>query len=72
MRDPKRIHRVLELLQTYWESHPDLRLGQLILNITPSRFNTPYYMEDDVLEMSLREKLAEDEFDRPVPKKKRS
>ena len=32
MRDPARIPEMIEVLQTLWEKHPDLRLGQLIVN----------------------------------------
>jgi len=32
-RDPKRIPRILKKLQELWEKYPDLRLGQLIMNI---------------------------------------
>lgn len=49
MRDIKRIPEVVTRLQKVWEKHPDLRLGQLILNIE-GQCNTPiYYLEDDEL-----------------------
>ena len=31
-RDPKRITRILDKLKKVWETSPDLRLGQLIIN----------------------------------------
>lgn len=34
MRDPARIDRVIELLRAAWHASPDLRLGQLISNLT--------------------------------------
>src|SRR4051812_16725547 len=37
MRNPDRIDIVLRLLEKAWKSHPDLRLGQLILNVVNSR-----------------------------------
>lgn len=33
MRDPKRIPEILEELKKAWEKNPDLRLGQIIVNI---------------------------------------
>ena len=44
MRDPKRIPEVLHDIQRVWEAFPDLRLGQLILNVIPEK--QLYYMED--------------------------
>jgi hypothetical protein len=37
MRDPNRIPRIIALLTEYWQRAPDLRLGQIIMNFTPSR-----------------------------------
>lgn len=53
MRDPKRIPIVLHDVQRVWEAFPDMRLGQLLLNVV----NDPalYYMEDDVLVHRLLE-----------------
>jgi uncharacterized protein YihD (DUF1040 family) len=45
MRDPKRIPKILKELRKIWEEHPDLRLGQLMLNLG---FDF-YYIEDDEL-----------------------
>jgi hypothetical protein len=74
-RDPRRIKRICELLQSIWEQEPDLRLGQLLENL--SRFNDLFpfsapnfiakkygYMhtwaqEDDVTEKKLEEILKE-------------
>ena len=33
MRDKNRIDRILDRLKTLWKKYPDLRLGQLILNV---------------------------------------
>jgi hypothetical protein len=46
-RSSKRIPAVLEQLQKLWEKHPDLRLGQLLLNILEQ---TPLFaIEDEML-----------------------
>lgn len=34
MRDPDRIDRVLSKLSVYWKANPDLRLGQIVSNLT--------------------------------------
>jgi len=34
MRDPKRIDEVLQRLGELWRQHPDMRLGQLVANLT--------------------------------------
>lgn len=51
-RDPKRIDEVLNRLKRLWVTYPDLRLGQLIVNITynlddPNAANDLFYLEDD-------------------------
>ena len=53
MRNKERIPQVLKEIQNIWEQYPDLRLGQLILNV----INDPaaYYIEDDVLIKTLKE-----------------
>jgi len=52
MRDPARIPRMLETIRKVWETHPDLRLGQLLVNaMRPSRpCPQVFYFEDDELE----------------------
>ena len=54
MRDPKRIERILKLIEKIWNKNPDLRLCQLIGNC----FNAGdlYYVEDDTLKKQLKEK----------------
>jgi uncharacterized protein YihD (DUF1040 family) len=65
MRDPERIPEVLEVLRVAWESHPDLRLGQLLWNLRDINphlsytVNMFYNMEDDVLEKRLRAQYLE-------------
>ena len=45
MRDPKRISKVLEVLQQLWEQYPDFRFGQLLVNLPFE--SDPFFMEDD-------------------------
>ena len=47
MRDPNRIDIILEEIKNIWKEHPDLRLGQLLLNAVPETYL--YYIEDDKL-----------------------
>ena len=35
MRDPKRIRPFLDKLAEAWEKYPDLRFGQLVMDIVP-------------------------------------
>lgn len=53
MRDPKRINKVLNEIKIIWKQYPDLRLGQLILNV----INDPalYYIEDNELVELLKQ-----------------
>lgn len=55
MRDPKRITRIVWKLWRYWRTYPDLRLGQLIVNLTSvtERGFDPFFLEDDKLEAAL-------------------
>ena len=56
MRDPERIPVVLEKIKEYWVKHPDLRLGQIIGNLSAVVRNDvdPYYMEDEDLLQGLK------------------
>lgn len=45
MRNPERIDKVLAAIGEVWHKHPDLRLGQLIMNV----YGDPYYVEDNEL-----------------------
>lgn len=54
MRDPRRIAEILNELGIYWMNNPDLRLGQIVVNMnskTPtgirSNPNDPFNTEDD-------------------------
>ena len=55
MRDPKRINKCLRKIKEVWSKHPDLRLGQLLLNIVPNA-NSSYFIEDEEL-INLLEKF---------------
>jgi hypothetical protein len=56
-KNPKRIDRILKLVEKYWKQNPDLRLGQLIGNM--SVINDSYFMTDELLEMKLKEVIKE-------------
>tara|TARA_Y100000034_G_scaffold116828_1_gene155629 strand:+ start:1097 stop:1267 length:171 start_codon:yes stop_codon:yes gene_type:complete len=45
----------------FGEKHPDLRLCQLIVNLTNQ--NDPFYVEDDIVERLLTEAMAKDAED---------
>lgn len=65
MRDPKRISKMIELIKTIWRMNPDLRLGQMLGNIT-NDLSALYYMEDDELFDRLQKtylKNKDDEID---------
>ena len=47
MRDINRIDLILDRLKILWKKHPDLRLGQLILNVLQDP--ALYYVEDEQL-----------------------
>lgn len=53
MRGPNRIDDILERLKDIWKAYPDLRLGQLIMNVA----NDPilYYLEDEELLKKMEE-----------------
>lgn len=53
MRDINRIDRILNEIGAIWKQYPDLRLGQLILNV----INDPalYYIEDEELVELLKQ-----------------
>ena len=59
MRDPKRIHEMLRVISKVWYKHPDLRLGQLILNACAINPNL-YYMEDEQLLEYLKKTYKEE------------
>lgn len=56
MRDVNRIDLILDRLKTLWKKYPDLRLGQLILNVLQDP--VLYYVEDEEL-IEILEKTYE-------------
>lgn len=69
MRDPDRINRIIDVIRRYWLANPDLRFGQIVVNMTPDRFDRkdnegfrfadPYHVEDDEWEAIFRAALKE-------------
>lgn len=52
MRDPARINRIVEKLQAYWQTYPDLRFGQVVAICAP-RDADLFYVEDDQIEAGI-------------------
>lgn len=53
MRDIKRIPKILDALEIYWENQPDMRLGQLLFalaSLDKGMLNPFYYEDSDLLE----------------------
>ena len=62
MREPDRIHRILNKLMQYWALHPDLRLGQIVMNAhRNSKCITAFSMEDSEFEFWLNSRLEKAE-----------
>ena len=53
MRDKHRIDAILTELQSIWMNFPDMRLGQLLLNV--SKDPELYYLEDEELIERLKD-----------------
>lgn len=52
MRNPDRIPKILNEIEKIWQQYPDLRLGQLILNL---EYRLPLYnVEDEELVAALK------------------
>lgn len=52
MRDPERISRIILQLDDVWHQYPDMRLGQLIVNLC---FGCdPYSFEDNIVEARIQ------------------
>lgn len=56
MRDPSRINRMVNALRSAWKAAPDLRLGQLVVNMANQAKPgvDPFYVEDGPMEQALR------------------
>lgn len=52
-RDPERIPGILAELEKTWNRYPDLRLGQLIMDIVPND-STRFNIEDDKMLDAIR------------------
>lgn len=56
MRDPKRIEKILGLLQEGWEKVPDWRFGQVIENFKRwVNVTDLFYVEDEEMEDLIKE-----------------
>ena len=58
MRDISRIDCVLALLGEVWKKQPDLRFGQLMINIFHDYGKDPWNVEEDEWMMILRSYLS--------------
>jgi hypothetical protein len=47
MKDPNRISKILKLINYVWSNNPDLRLGQIVSNVTFNWYKDIFYLEDD-------------------------
>jgi hypothetical protein len=64
MRNKKRISKILNLIEIIWETHPDLRLGQLLSNVTLRKLeDNLFFYEDHDLEDSLKKYIKENKID---------
>lgn len=54
MRDPKRIDTILNRIKRIWNKYPDLRLGQLIVNVI-SDDSILYMLDDEEMIRSLED-----------------
>ena len=63
MRDPKRIDSILEKIKFIWETYPDQRFWQLIMNCMDARYNDyfgdAFFLEDDRFEATLDNQIKE-------------
>ncbi len=58
-RDPDRIDRMIELLRQAWHASPDMRLTQLIINVSDIHHDCGpiYYLEDTEMEANLHHEI---------------
>jgi uncharacterized protein YihD (DUF1040 family) len=59
-RNPERIPYVMYLIQSIWRKHPDMRLMQLLENVSDGDC-CMYHMEDDALVSRLIEQYLDEE-----------
>ena len=58
-RDPKRINKILSTLKTYWKCNPDMRLGQILHNMSVDLNIDIFFLEDDDLKKALDKWMIE-------------
>ena len=58
MRDPKRIKRILEMIEKRWNETPDQRFTQLLINLGLMEDGSKWHYEDDELEKGLKEYIS--------------
>ena len=56
-RDPARIPEILGLIEQLWNKHPDMRLGQLVVNLLDPVPNPIFNIEDETLRDRLTDTL---------------
>ena len=61
MRDPNRIHEVIQYIEKLWETVPDWRFMQLINNLQRSVGHDMFYTEDEQLIEIIKIWLEENE-----------
>jgi hypothetical protein len=54
-RDPARINVLIEQLRVVWEEHPEMRLGQLLVNLCDPNPNPIFYVEDHTVSANIFE-----------------
>ena len=54
MRNPKKISKILKEIEKIWKKNPNLRLGQLIMNVYEFQ-GVLYYVGDEKLIQLLKE-----------------
>lgn len=61
MRDPERIDRIIEKLRLLWHQNPDMRLGQVVMNLARKDhgFKDMWEIEDEVSDYNGPWKRAE-------------
>lgn len=60
MRDPQRIKKILHALETIWSKQPDIRFGQLLINLLIVNDNIRLWNnEDDALLDFLNNRIKE-------------
>jgi len=79
-RNPKRISKVLDLIEEYWEENPDLRLGQIIANAAHVMGTEVYNIDeynllrgiDKLWEMSVKKSHVHEENQKEATSEKKS